>query len=95
MLSKDYSAEFKQRFAGRHADGATITVPQHELGLTKSTVKLFWGRTDQGGAGAIGRPRKNSRCPPEFKLRVGEACLRGERRLDGRGPVEYRLDRAS
>ena len=40
MLSMDYSAEFKQRFADRYADGATIAMLQHEFGLTKSTVKL-------------------------------------------------------
>ena len=49
MLSKDYSAEFKQRFANRYADGVTITMLQHEFGLTKSTVKLWGGRIDQGG----------------------------------------------
>lgn len=55
MLSKDYSAEFKQRFADRYADGATITMLQHEFGLTKSTVKLWRERIDQGGVGAIDR----------------------------------------
>lgn len=78
MLSKDYSAEFKQRFADRCADGATITMLQHEFGLTKSTVKLWRERIDQGGVGAIDRPRKNNRYPQEFKLRVVEAYLRGE-----------------
>ncbi|VWL86736.1 Helix-turn-helix domain protein [Collinsella sp. AK_207A] len=78
MLSKDYSAEFKRRFADRYADGATITALQHEFGLTKSTVKLRRERIDQGGAGAIDRPRKNNRYPQEFKLRVVEAHLRGE-----------------
>lgn len=78
MLSKDYSAEFKQRFADRYADGATITMLQHEFGLTKSTVKLWRERIDQGGVGAIDRPRKNNRYPQEFKLRVVEAYLRGE-----------------
>ena len=68
MLSKDYSAEFKQRFADRYADGATIAMLQHEFGLTKSTVKLWRERIDQGGVGAI----------EEFKLRVVEAYLRGE-----------------
>ena len=63
MLSKDYSAKFKQRFADRYADGATITMPQHEFGLTKSTVKLWRERIDQGGVGAIDRPRKNNRYP--------------------------------
>lgn len=63
MLSKDYSAEFKQRFADRYADGATITMLQHEFGLTKSTVKLWRERIDQGGVGAIDRPRKNNRYP--------------------------------
>lgn len=70
MLSKDYSAEFKQRFADRYADGATIAMLQHEFGLTKSTVKLWRERIDQGGVGAIDRPRKNNRYPQEFKLRV-------------------------
>ena len=78
MLSKDYSAEFKQRFADRYADGATITMLQHEFGLTKSTVKLWRERIDQGGVGAIDRPRKNNRYPQELKLRVVEAYLRGE-----------------
>ena len=53
MLSKDYSAEFKQRFADRYADGATIAMLQHEFGLTKSTVKLWRERIDQGGVGAL------------------------------------------
>ena len=78
MLSKDYSAEFKQRFADRYADGATITMLQHEFGLTKSTVKLWRERIDQGGVGAIDRPRKNNRYPRDFKLRVVEAYLRSE-----------------
>ena len=78
MRSKDYSAEFKQRFADRYADGATIAMLQHEFGLTKSTVKLRRERIDQGGVGAIDRPRENNRYPQEFKLRVVEACLRGE-----------------
>ncbi len=78
MLSKDYSTEFKQRFADRYADGATITMLQHDFGLTKSTVKLWKERIDQGGVGAIDRPRKNNRYPQEFKLRVVEAYLRGE-----------------
>lgn len=78
MLSKDYSAEFKQRFADRYADGATITMPQHEFGLTKPTAKLWRERIDQGGVGAIDRPRENNRYPQEFKLRVVEAYLRGE-----------------
>ena len=56
MLSKDYSAEFKQRFADRYADGTTIAMLQHEFGLTKSTVKLWRERIDQGGVGAIDRP---------------------------------------
>lgn len=63
MLSKDYSAEFKQRFADRYADGATIAMLQHEFGLTKSTVKLRRERIDQGGVGAIDRPRKDNRYP--------------------------------
>lgn len=41
MPSGDYSAEFKQRFADRYADGATIAMLQHEFGLAKSTVKLW------------------------------------------------------
>ena len=68
MLSKDYSAEFKQRFADKYADGATVAMLQHEFGLTKSTVKLRRERIDQGGVGAIDRPRKKNRYPQEFKL---------------------------
>lgn len=41
-------------------------------------MKLRRERIDQGGAGAIDRPRKNNRYPQEFKLRVVEAHLRGE-----------------
>ena len=78
MLSKDYSAEFKQRFADRCADGATIAMLQREFGLAKSTARLWRERIDQGGVGAVGRPRKSNRCPQEFKLRVVEAYLRGE-----------------
>ena len=63
MLSKDYSAEFKQRFADRYADGATIAMLQHEFGLTKSTVKLWRESIDQGGVGTIDRSRKNDRYP--------------------------------
>lgn len=33
---------------------------------------------DQGGVGAMDRPRRNSRYPRVFKLRVVEAYLRGE-----------------
>ena len=69
MLSMDYSAEFKQRFADRYADGATIAMLQHEFGLTKSTVKLRRERIDQGGVGAIDRPRKDNRYSQELKLR--------------------------
>ena len=78
MLSKDYSAELKQRFADRYADGATITMLQREFGLAKSTARLWRERIDQGGVGAIDRPRKNNRYPQELKLRVAEAYLRGE-----------------
>ena len=78
MLSKDYSAEFKQRFADRCADGATITALQREFGLTKPTVKLWRERADRGGVGAIDGPRRSDRYPQEFKLRVVEAYLRGE-----------------
>ena len=63
MRSKDYSAEFKQRFADRYADGATIAMLQHEFGLTMSTVMLRRERIDQGGVGAIDRPRKDNRYP--------------------------------
>lgn len=41
MLSKDHSAEFKRRFADRYADGATVAMPQRELGLTKPTARLW------------------------------------------------------
>ena len=59
MLSKNYSVEFKWRFTDGYNDGATITMMQYEFGLTKSTVKLWRERTDQGGVGTIDRPRKN------------------------------------
>ena len=78
MPSGDYSAEFKQRFADGCADGATITMLQREFGLAKSTVKPWRERIDQGGVGAMDRPRRNSRYPRDFKLRVVEAYLRGE-----------------
>lgn len=50
LSSKDCSAEFKQRFADRHADGATIAMLQHEFGLAKSTVKL-WGESTEAASG--------------------------------------------
>lgn len=78
MLSKDYPAEFKRRFADRYEEGASITVLQHEFGLSKSTVKLWRERIDQGGVEAIDRPRKNRRYSQEFKLKVVNAFLRGE-----------------
>lgn len=84
MPSGDYSAEFKQRFADGYADGATIAMLQHEFGLAKSTVKLWRERIDQGGVGAMDRPRRNSRYPRDFKLRVVEAYLLGGGPLGGR-----------
>lgn len=61
MLSKNNFAEFKWRFADGYNDGVTITMMQYEFGLTKSTVKLWRERTDQGGVGTIDRSRKNNR----------------------------------
>lgn len=64
MLSKDYSVEFKRGFADRYADGATITTLQYELGLTKSTVKLWreriaWiGYTNLDSFARVERTRK-------------------------------------
>ena len=78
LMSKDYSAEFKRRFADGNTGGVTITMMEHEFDFTKLTVKLLRERIDQGGAGTIDRPRKNNRYPQEFKLRVVEAYLRGE-----------------
>lgn len=78
MLSKDYPDEFKRHFADRYEEGAGITVLQHELGLSKSTVKLWRERIDQGGVETIDRPRKNRRYSQEFKLKVVNAFLRGE-----------------
>ena len=63
MLSKDHSAEFKRRFADRYADGATVAMPQRELGLTKPTARRWREGTDRGGAGAIDGPRRSDRCP--------------------------------
>lgn len=78
MLSKDYSSEFKQRFADRYLEGASITMLQHEFDLSKSTVKAWRERIDQGGVEAIDRPRKNNRYTQEFKVEVVEAFLAGE-----------------
>ncbi len=78
MLSKDYPAESKRRFADRHGEGASITVLQHEFGLSKSTVKLRRERIDQGGAEAAGRPGKSRRYSQELKLDAVDAFLRGE-----------------
>ena len=78
MLSKDYPAEFKRRFADRYEEGASITVLQHEFGLSKSTVKLWREGIDQGGVEAIDGPRKSRRYSQEFKLKVVNAFLRGE-----------------
>ena len=62
MLSKNYSAELKWRFANGYNDGVTITMMQYEFGLTKSTVKLWRERIDRGGVGTD-RSRKNNRYP--------------------------------
>lgn len=62
-MSKDYSAEFKRRFADGNTGGVTITMMEHEFDFTKLTVKLLRERIDQGGAGTIDRPRKNN-CYP-------------------------------
>ena len=78
LPSGDYSAEFKQRFADGYADGATSAMLQHEFGLATSTVKLWRERIDQGGVGAMDGPRRNSRYPRDFKLRVVEAYPLGE-----------------
>ena len=77
------AAKYIDEFRRETADyiistGRPITERCAEFGLTKSTVKLWRERIDQGGVGAIDRPRKNNRYPQEFKLRVVEACLRGE-----------------
>lgn len=58
-MNKDYSAEFKRRFA----DGVTITMLQREFGLTKSTVRLWREKIDQGCVETKDGPRKNNRCP--------------------------------
>jgi len=63
LMSKDYSAEFKRRFADGNTGGVTITMMEHEFDFTKLTVKLLRERIDQGGAGTIDRPRKNNRYP--------------------------------
>ena len=78
MLGGDYSAEFKQRFADRYADGVTIAMLQREFGLAKSAARLWRERIDQGGVGAIDGPRKSNLYPQELKLRAVEAYLRGE-----------------
>lgn len=44
-------------------DDAKLELLGHEFGLTKSTVKLWRERIDQGGVGAIDRPGKNNRYP--------------------------------
>ena len=62
MLSKNYSAEFKWRFADGYNDGVTITMMRYEFGLTKSTVKLWRERIDRGSVGTD-RSRKNNRYP--------------------------------
>lgn len=78
MLSKDYSREFKEAFARRYSEGATITALVKEFGMTKSSVKLWRERIDQGGVDAIDRPSKNKTYSQEFKLEVVRAFLDGE-----------------
>lgn len=90
MPSGDYSAEFKQRFADRYADGATIAMLQHEFGLAKSTVKLWRERIDQGGVGAMDGPRRNSRYPRDFKLRVVDVMWLMWQHLFGRSGQRLR-----
>ena len=64
MLSKDYSAEFKQRFADGYNDGVTITMMQYEFSLTKSTARLWRKRIDQGGT----KKRLDGSSPVEYRL---------------------------
>ena len=78
MLSKDYPAESKRRFADRYGEGASITVLQHEFGLSKSTARLRRERIDRGGVEATGRPGKSRLYSREFKLKAVNAFLRGE-----------------
>ena len=46
--------------------------------MTKSSVKLWRERIDQGGVDAIDRPSKNKTYSQEFKLEVVRAFLDGE-----------------
>ena len=78
MLSKDYSREFKEAFARRYSEWATITALVKEFGMTRSSVKLWRERIDQGGVDAIDRPSKNKTYSQEFKLEVVRAFLDGE-----------------
>lgn len=78
MLSKDYSREFKEAFARRYSEGATITALVKEFGMTKSSVKLWRERIDQGGVDTIDRPSKNKTYSQEFKLEVVRAFMDGE-----------------
>lgn len=58
-LSKFYPAEFKQSFADGYAEGASITMLQHDFGPSKSTVKAWHERIDQDGVETIDRPRRS------------------------------------
>lgn len=78
MLGKDYPRELRERFAGRYAEGATVTMLQKEFGLPKSSVKSRRERMDEGGAGAIDRPGKNKGHSQEFKIAAVEAFIEGE-----------------
>ena len=68
---------FRRCFADRCADGATITVLQHEFGLAKSTVKLWEKgptrarRCDRWtGGGTIAAPGSSSFASSKYTFSV-------------------------
>ncbi|WP_415928157.1 IS3 family transposase [Slackia piriformis] len=66
---------------------------QHEFGLAKSTVKLWRERIDQGGVGAMDRPRRNSRYPPGFQASRRRSLSPRRGRLQGPRPRARRAQR--
>ena len=84
-MGKNYSAEFKWRFADGYNDSATITMMQYEFGLTKSTVTLWRERIDQGGVGTMtGRGRTTATPGAQASRRRSLSSWRAQQCADTR-----------
>lgn len=78
MLSKDYSAEFKRRFADRYADGATITHAATRVRPYEVNREALEEEDRPRRRRGYRQAEEEQPLPQEFKLRVVGAYLRGE-----------------